>query len=146
LDTSARPDTPEQKQRRTLLIAMSSAGQFKGVTPRLLPMLIHPDRLEDRQLTGIIMGMAERVGHDAFRLQQNAILNREDSRPSLKHISCPVQLIVGKQDALTPPDVMREIADAIPKAHYNLIDHCGHLSSLETPDEVTKLMTGWLLG
>ena len=42
LDTSARPDTPEQTERRQGLLALSRQGQFKGVTPRLLPLLIHP--------------------------------------------------------------------------------------------------------
>jgi pimeloyl-ACP methyl ester carboxylesterase len=38
MDTSARPDTPEQKRRRKGLIELSRKGDFKGVTPRLLPM------------------------------------------------------------------------------------------------------------
>ena len=88
LDTSARPDTPEQVRRRELLITMSREGKFKGVTPRLLPMLIHPDRMEDKELTYIIMTMAERVGREAFVRQQTAILKRPDSRPLLKSIKC----------------------------------------------------------
>ncbi len=109
LDTSARPDTPEQVRRRELLITMSREGKFKGVTPRLLPMLIHPDRLQDKDLTGLIMTMAERVGRDAFVRQQTAILKRPDSRPFLKSIKCPVQVIGGRQDAITPPEIVREI-------------------------------------
>lgn len=146
LDTSARADTPEQRQRRSLLLSMASSGQFKGVTPRLLPTLIHPERLEDKGLTGTVMAMAERSGPDAFRNQQTAILNRIDSRAFLKDIRCPVQLIVGRQDALTPPDLMREMADAIPESQYNVVENCGHLSPLEQPDEVTKLMKRWLIG
>src|SRR5258708_6586440 len=61
LDTSARPDTPEQAERRRALIALAKTGKFKGVTPRLLPLLIHPARLQDRAVTGVVMAMAERV-------------------------------------------------------------------------------------
>ena len=78
-DTSARADTPEQQERRRLLLTLSRSGQFKGVTPRLLPLLVHPDRLHDTELTTIIMSMAERVGREAFANQQTAILNRRDS-------------------------------------------------------------------
>lgn len=144
LDSSARPDTAEQASRRRLLLAMSKAGQFKGVTPRLLPMLISPSRLEDKDLTHIIMAMAERVGRDAFHNQQTAILNRIDSRPFLKDIHCPVQLIVGAEDTLTPPDIMREVKELIPGAHFNIIPSCGHLSALEKPENVTRLMQAWL--
>lgn len=146
LDTSGRADTAEQHERRSLLLAMSKAGQFKGVTPRLLPMLIHPDRLQDTELTTVIMNMAERLGRDVFFNQQTAILGRIDSRPFLKDIRCPVQIIGGAQDALTPPDVMRELAEAIPQAKLNILDTCGHLSTLEQPEKVSALMDGWLRG
>lgn len=144
LDTSARPDTPEQRERRRLLLVMAQSGQFKGVTPRLLPMLIHPDRLQDTELTDTITAMAERMGRDAFRNQQTAIMNRIDSRPFLKDMRCPVQIIGGREDALTPPEITREIADGIAGARYNVIQNCGHLSPLEKPDEVNQLMRQWL--
>ena len=44
LDSSARGDTAVQARRRRGLIELAGRGRFKGVTPRLLPMLIHPDR------------------------------------------------------------------------------------------------------
>ena len=144
LDTSARPDTDEQSTKRRLLLAMSKAGQFKGVTPRLLPLLIHPDRLEDKELTHTIMTMAERMGRDVFHNQQTAILNRIDSRPLLKDIRCPTQLIVGAEDALTPPEIMREVHTGIAGSRFNVLEHCGHLSALEKPDEVSALMRQWL--
>jgi pimeloyl-ACP methyl ester carboxylesterase len=144
LDTSARADTAEQRAKRQLLLAMSKSGQFRGVTPRLLPMLIHEDRLEDKEITGTITAMAERVGREAFHNQQTAILNRIDSRPSLADIKCPVQIIGGHDDALTPPGIMREFADGIPQAKFDIIPECGHLSPLEKPQAVTELMARWL--
>jgi pimeloyl-ACP methyl ester carboxylesterase len=144
LDTSARADTPEQGERRRLLLAMSKAGQFKGVTPRLLPVLIHPDRIHDAKLTEGIISMAERVGREAFQNQQTAIMNRIDSRPDLKSIRCPTQVLGGREDAITPPDILREVADGIPGARLDMIENCGHLSPLERPDAVNELMRRWL--
>jgi pimeloyl-ACP methyl ester carboxylesterase len=146
LDTTARPDTPEQSERRRLLIAMSRSGQFRGVTPRLLPALIHPDRLQDIELIGVITAMAERVGREAFQNQQTAIINRIDSRSGLRNIHCPTQVIGGRQDALTPPDIVREIADSVSNARFDIVENCGHLSPLEQPEKVTALMIKWLKG
>ncbi|MDE2029464.1 MAG: alpha/beta fold hydrolase [Alphaproteobacteria bacterium] len=146
LDTSARPDTEEQKHRRRLLLVMAQEGRFKGVTPRLLPMLIHPDHIHDVALTTIIMEMAERVGRDAFFNQQTAILNRTDSRPYLKDIACPTLVLGGRQDAITPPDIVQEIANGIKGARLSIIEECGHLSTLERPDAVNALMKEWLSG
>jgi pimeloyl-ACP methyl ester carboxylesterase len=145
LSTSARADTAEQKQRRQLLLALSRNGEFKGVTPRLLPSLVSAQKLDDKELTGTIMAMAERVGREAFHNQQTAILNRVDSRPFLKDIQCPVRVIAGADDVLTPPDLMHEIASALPHVHFNVIKHSGHLSPLERPEEVSALMQQWLV-
>lgn len=48
LDTNARADTDEQRRRRRGLMALANQGEFRGVTPRLLPMLIHPSRTGTR--------------------------------------------------------------------------------------------------
>src|SRR5829696_9011389 len=45
LDTSARTDTPEQAERRREAIALAEGGRFEGVADRMLPDLVHPDRL-----------------------------------------------------------------------------------------------------
>jgi pimeloyl-ACP methyl ester carboxylesterase len=144
LDTSARPDTAEQKERRQAFISMSRAGQFKGVTPRLLPNFIHTSRLKDERLTDVIFGMAGRIGRDGFIRQQTAIMNRSDSRPLLAQIKCPTQVIVGQQDLLTPPDVMSEIATGIQGSKFDVVANCGHLSPLEQPDRVSDIMKLWL--
>ena len=59
-------------------MALTRSGQFKGVTPRLLPQLVHPDHLAG-PVGQAVIAMAERVGRDAFLRQQAAILGRPDS-------------------------------------------------------------------
>jgi pimeloyl-ACP methyl ester carboxylesterase len=144
LDTSARPDSDEQKARRRGLIALSTQGKFKGVTPRLLPLLIHPDRLDDTLLVGRITAMAEDVGQAGFVRQQTAIMGRIDGRPTLRDIRCPTVVLGGAEDAITPPEVMAEIADLVPGATYHLLPNCGHLSTMEEPEVVTDLLAAWL--
>ncbi|HET8726890.1 MAG TPA: alpha/beta fold hydrolase [Alphaproteobacteria bacterium] len=144
LDTSARPDTDETAKRRRGLISLARMGRFKGVTPRLLPMLLHPDRLDDGPLTGTVMDMAERVGQAAFIRQQTAILGRPDSRPGLAAIACPTLVLCGRQDALTPLEMSEELAAGIPGADLVVVEDCGHLSTLEKPDGVTECLRAWL--
>ena len=103
LDTKADPDSEAQTGRRRDLIALAERGQFKGVTPRLLPLLIHEARLEEAPLTElVIMDMAEAVGKAGFLRQQQAIMGRPDSRPLLVRIACPTLVLCGRQDRLTP--------------------------------------------
>lgn len=146
LDTSARADTPEQTARRRGLIELAEKGEFKGVTPRLLPLFLHPDRLQDEALTGTVMAMAERVGKDAFLRQQRAIMSRIDSRPHLPRIDCPTLVLCGREDALTPLALSEEIASLMPAARLEIVERCGHLSTMERPDEVNAALRRWLAG
>lgn len=144
LDTSARPDMPDQTRRRRGLIALARRGRFKGVTPRLLPLLIHESRLEDAALTDEILAMAERVGRDAFLRQQQAIMGRPDSRPGLHAIGCPTLVLCGRQDALTPLDCSTELAAGIRDSRLVVVEDCGHLAPMERPEAVTRAMRRWL--
>jgi pimeloyl-ACP methyl ester carboxylesterase len=144
LDTSARPDTDEQMSRRRGLISLAEKGKFKGVTPRLLPLLIHPARLEDKPLTAAVMGMAERIGRQAFLRQQKAVMGRPDSRPYLPNYRCPTIVIAGRMDALTPIDVNAEMASLIPGAKLVIVEESGHLPPMEQPVATTALLRYWL--
>jgi hypothetical protein len=74
MDTSARPDTQAQSRRRRGLMALTERGRFHGVTPRLPPDLLHPDRRADAALCREVTEIAGRVGRDAFLRQLRAIL------------------------------------------------------------------------
>jgi pimeloyl-ACP methyl ester carboxylesterase len=143
-DTSARPDTQEQTERRRGLLALSRQGQFKGVTPRLLPMLVHPSRL-GTSLAQEVMDMAERVGSDAFLRQQTAIMHRPDSRPDLPGIAVPTLVACGEEDALTPPELHVEMAAMIPGARLVRFAGSGHLPTMEVPGAAGLALRDWLI-
>jgi pimeloyl-ACP methyl ester carboxylesterase len=144
LDTSARADTPEQTARRRGLMELTEKGEFHGVTPRLLPAFLHPDRLNDKKLVEAVMAMTERVGKDAFLRQQKAIIGRPDNRPILKTFRCPSLVLCGRQDQLTPLDLHEEMASLIPNAKLEIIEDCGHLSTMERVWEVNVALRQWL--
>jgi pimeloyl-ACP methyl ester carboxylesterase len=146
LDTSARADTPEQSKRRDDLIAMSERGRFMGVTDTLLPVLIHKSRLEDQPLVATVKAMARNVGRDAFVREQRAIQSRPDSRPHLGAIQCPTLILCGRDDMLTPLALHEELARAIPQATLVVIESCGHLSTLERPEQASAALAAWLAG
>jgi pimeloyl-ACP methyl ester carboxylesterase len=146
LDTTARPDLPEQTLRRQDAIAVTRAGGFDKIMPGMLPMLLHPDHLARDDVAGLAKAMAASVGPEAFIRQQTAIMGRPDSRPDLPGYRCPTVVIVGRQDALTPPDRAAEMAEAIPGARMVVIEDSGHLSALEQPQAVSAALGDWLGG
>jgi pimeloyl-ACP methyl ester carboxylesterase len=145
LDTSARPDTPEQGKRRRMFVAHAKRGKFKGVTPVLLPNWVSPKSIaRDPTLPQRVLEMTNRVGPDAFCRQQAAIMGRPDSRPMLASIACPTLVLCGREDEATPLALSREMAADIPNAQLCAIDDCGHLSTMEKPDEVNVALRRWL--
>lgn len=144
LDTSARPDTPERLQNRRDLIRLAKTGEFRGVTPRLLPQWVHPENMKNPELVATVTAMTLRVGRDAFIRQQTAIMQRPDSRPGLAHIRVPTLVLCGRQDLATPVELAREIAADIPDARLVVVETCGHLSTLEKPEAVNHAFRQWL--
>ena len=143
-DTTARPDAPEASQRRKDLIGIAERGGFSRIMPQLLSALVHPDHLEDARICKAALAMAERIGAKAFVRQQTAIMNRPDSRPGLAAIGVRTLVVCGRQDSLTPPQVMAEIAAGIPSAAFVVVEDCGHLTPLEQPVAATALLRYWL--
>ena len=145
LDTRFQTDSAEEASRRRGLIELAEKGQFKGVTPRLLPLFIHSGRLDDAALTGTVTAMAERVGKDAFVRQQRAILGRRDHSATLVKIRVPTLVLCGRQDALTPLADHQALAAGIADSRLEVIEDCGHLATLERPAEVNAALRRWLL-
>jgi pimeloyl-ACP methyl ester carboxylesterase len=146
LDTGSRADTPERTASRRDLIANARRKGVAYAQRLLMPALIHKARLSDKALVETVVQMAVDTGLPAFERQEAALIGRPDNRPFLASIRCPTLVVVGREDALTPPELAREIARGIPGAKLKIVPDCGHLSTLERPDAVNRALRAWLTG
>lgn len=144
LDTSARPDTPEASRDRERLIALTQGGRYEDAIPATWPRVVHPDHQFDKALQEVVFGMARETGPEAYIRQQRAIMGRIDSRPLLPGIEIPTLVLVGDEDAITPPEIAREMAEMVEWASLTVIPRSGHLSTLEQPERVTHALNLWL--
>jgi len=146
LDTSARADLPERTQGRRILIGMVEQGRFAEVVDLHFPQFVHKSRCDDAALKRVVALMAEETGPQAYVRQQKAIMNRQDWRAALPQIRCPTLVVVGDADEMTPPKVAEEIAGGITGARLVVVPDCGHLTTLERPEEVNAALTAWMKG
>lgn len=143
LDTSAQPDTQEATEARRQLISLGETD-FPAVIEKLLARMAHPDNAGRPEVSGVFQSMATGLGYEVFVRQQKAIMGRPDSQTTLKAIKCPTLLVCGREDLVTPLEGHREMAAAIAGARLEVVNACGHLSPLEQPEQVTRILGNWL--
>jgi pimeloyl-ACP methyl ester carboxylesterase len=144
LDTSARPETPEQTARRKPQMALAESGRFDEVPALQFPVFVHRDRQGDEALRQRVRLMAEETGAQAFLRQQHAIIARADARRLLSSIKCRTLVLVGDGDELTPPSLAQELSAGIPGSRLVVVPDCGHLSTMERPEAVNAALVQWL--
>jgi pimeloyl-ACP methyl ester carboxylesterase len=143
LNTHARPDSPESTENRRRLMALAEKD-FPAVIDALTPKLLTPAHQQDQDMTGTISEMALGTGKEAFARQERAIIGRVDSRPRLGEIRVPTLVVAGREDQIMPLEWLEELARGIPGARLEVIEGSGHISSIEKPQEVTRLLRRWL--
>jgi pimeloyl-ACP methyl ester carboxylesterase len=73
-----------------------------------------------------------------------AMMGRNDTTEYLSKIKIPALVLCGEFDALTPPAVMKPMAEKINNAEFVVIKNSGHMSPIENPEEVNEAMTKFL--
>lgn len=69
-----------------------------------------------------------------------AALGEADLREPAKTITTPTLVLCGAADVSTPASAMREFAETLPNARYEIIEEAAHLSCIEQPEVVTAAM------
>jgi pimeloyl-ACP methyl ester carboxylesterase len=142
-DTRPQADTAEGRAGREALRKILAEGGPSAVADDMLPRLLSQDA--DPEVVARVRAMIE--SQDAARVDAaiQAMARRPDSTPDLPRVSVPVLVVVGAEDRITPPDVAREMQRALPRAYLTVIEHAGHLSQFERPDEFSRALQDFLL-
>jgi pimeloyl-ACP methyl ester carboxylesterase len=81
---------------------------------------------------------------DAIAGAIRALMSRPDSTPLLASIHVPTLVVVGEEDAVTPPALSEEMNKAIAGSQLVRIPHAGHLSNLEQPESFNAALAAFL--
>lgn len=73
-----------------------------------------------------------------------AAIRDADLRDAVPGIVCPTLVLCGAEDASTPPDLVRELADGFENSRFQLIPGAGHTPSVEQPEAMAEAITGFL--
>lgn len=144
LDTRATPDSEAQKHGRLADRAKSASLGIEAFASTLPGRFLAPSHIHDPSIADTTMAMAVSLGAKAQASQQDAMMGRPNSLPDLARVACPSLVACGRQDMLTTVADHEAIVAAI-RAHrqdcrFEVIEDCGHISTLEQPAIVNQLL------
>lgn len=144
LGTSARPEDQAMRAVREHAIGLFEQGRAREVIEPNVAMAFHPDRAGDADLARRYLDFVLEAGAGQLIRQNRAVIGRPDARTHLPGLRCPVLVMCGEDDQLTPPELSREIAALVPGARLVLVPRCGHMLTMEQPEAVNGELRRWL--
>lgn len=145
LDTNARPPTRRQRAEwAATRDALAGGRSAREVQVDLLPALLSEAGLWG-PLRGQVLAMADEMGETRLDAQLAMQQTRIDERPGLAQVRVPTLVVVGELDALCPVALHEEMAGLVPEAELVVLPGVGHLTPLEAPEELARLLASWLV-
>ena len=145
LDTNFRADVPDRFDIRNRQIAQVRAGALREVLrDELKPNYLASGQQRNIALLDEVVEMGVRQGAGVFERQSLALRDRPDSSTTLPTIDRPVLVLCGDEDRLCSPELHREMVALLPDAELEIINNCGHLSTMEQPEAVNRALRSWL--
>lgn len=131
----------ERAQRFALLEVAREKG-MRAMGEQWAPGMVHSDRL-DSDLYRSILDMIERSTPGKFHAQIRALLDRPDATTLLGALRCPTMLVCGRDDRWSPLARHEEMQTLVRGSRLRVIEHSGHMSTMERPDDVTEALVEW---
>ena len=144
-DTRAEADGPEARANRARMIELAGAHGAQAIADEMMSKLLGDTTrrscpaVEDRVRALILANHPS-----AIQAALRSMMTRPDSTPLLSSIAVPTLVIVGEEDALTPPPLSTSMAAAIRHAELVRVPMAGHLSSLEQPQAFNAALANFL--
>lgn len=135
LNTTARVDTEEKAKRRREMIQRAKEGHFSEIVDELAACFV-----ENPLVVDDVKEMFLSVGSSVFIHQEKAMLGRPKAQAFLSQVACKTVVIHAADDKNFSLEEHQELASMIPKSELIVIDHSGHMSPMERPEEVTAAL------
>lgn len=139
IDTRETPDTDDARKGRLDSVEKVKQQGVAPVADSMLPKMVIDETLRPH-VREIMMSSSPEFVKAALR----AMAARPDSTETLSAIHVPTLIVVGEQDAITPPADAERMAKGIANAKLVRIPGAAHLSNLEKPEEFNAAVTAFL--
>lgn len=143
-DTRSEADMPEQVRQRAQTADRLLTEGPGVLTERVSQLFGASTRQEHPDWVATLQDQVSRERGKGLAELTLAMGRRPDRTPLLSAIRCPVLVVCGAEDTVSPPAGMERMAAAIPGAAFHVIPRAGHLSPLEQPEAFNRLAGAFL--
>jgi pimeloyl-ACP methyl ester carboxylesterase len=126
--------------RRTSAQTALRDGVVAAVSPMLEKLLCSSARSEQPEVVSLVQQMMFETRASTVAWAQLAMAGRDDFSTKMRSWKIPVLGIAGELDPITPPSVMHNIAELIPKGTLEVVPNSAHLTPLESPERFANLV------
>jgi pimeloyl-ACP methyl ester carboxylesterase len=149
VDTKLEADTPEARAARADLAAkVQRLGQeivADAMVPRLLAASPAAEAMTGRaEIAAALTNMIRAQPVETIVAALAALGARPDTSDRMRQVNMPTLLVVGEEDAITPPECLRRAEAIIPDARLLIVPHAGHMTPLEAADVFNAAVLAFL--
>ena len=144
LGCNARAMPAERVAARRATVSKAAEHGIASYIADVWDLSVPAWRRHDAGLRAELDAMATSTLLTTFEEQIEISINRADRRPGLAAIAVPALVACGAEDRVCPPELSREIADAIPGARLAIVEQAGHYLTLDQPEITGRLLAEWL--
>jgi pimeloyl-ACP methyl ester carboxylesterase len=144
MDMGVHPVAPGEEERNERLLELAAEGGLAAVAESWIPFMIHPNRIHDLALTTAIRDMVLRNEVSDLQGQLQAAFERNDQSRYLANISHRVHIVCGDNDNWNPLHLHQQMCKQLPDAELVVIPDCGHMTTMEAPEQINALLLRWL--
>ena len=142
IDTRAEGDTPEGRQAREKMIQLARDSGSRAVADQMMPKMLATGASSD--VTQNLRQIMEACPSTTIQHALAAMRDRSDQIANLASIALPTLIIVGDQDAITPPAMAQAMHRGIPRSTLAVMPGAGHMAVMEKPDAVNDELRRFL--
>ncbi len=144
-NTRAAPDSSAAQTARLDMVRQVERDGVDVLVRAMLPQLLAPGSLTAQpQVVEHTRTMIRSASVPGAVAALHAMKDRADSTSLLGEIQVPTLVIAGREDAIVPVTEARQMADAIPGAQFTAIPEAGHLTPLEQPISMGRVVREFL--
>lgn len=144
-DTRPHADTNEARANREAMAQHALAEGMAAIAETMLPKLLAPATLNDQpEITARVREMILNTQPEGAAAALRGMARRRDQTSLLPEILAPTLIIVGSEDALTPPADSELMHREIRGSQLVVIEGAGHVSNIERPTEFNDALTKFL--